>query len=273
MAIAIVALGRVSDAEQEILAECSEWHDDAHDRYRTEQVRLRKLHEGSRPAKAGLANVARHLGGWAVVPGDLALPGRVIFARPPRRPRETEATTMEQDADLAQVERDIEVIWDVAQRMGLDPFPTHFEIVPATIMYEFGAYGLPGRFSHWTHGKAYYRMKTQYDYGLSKIYELVINTNPCYAFLMEANTPVQNKLVIAHVLGHCDFFRHNAYFGKTNRQMIETVSTNADRIRQYEFEHGQREVEAFLDAVLAIQEHVDHTSICCRGRRCHPSPA
>ena len=40
-------------------------------------------------------------------------------------------------------------------RLGLDPFPTHFEVVPATMMYEFGAYGIPGRFSHWTHGKAY----------------------------------------------------------------------------------------------------------------------
>ena len=67
--------------------------------------------------------------------------------------------------------------------------------------------------SHWTHGKAYYRMKTQYDYGLSKIYELVINSNPSYAFLMEANVLWQNKMIIAHVLGHTDFFKNNAYFG------------------------------------------------------------
>ncbi len=69
------------------------------------------------------------------------------------------------------------------------------------ILYEFGAYGLPGRFSHWTHGKAYHQMKTMYDYGLSKIYELVINTNPCYAFLLDTNGFVQNKMIIAHVLG------------------------------------------------------------------------
>ena len=107
-------------------------------------------------------------------------------------------------------------------------------------MYEFGAYGLPGRFSHWTHGQAYHQMKTMYDYGLTKIYELVINTNPCYAFLLEANSLLQNKLVVAHVLAHCDFFRHNAYFQRTNRQMLETVSVNAERIRRYEFEHGTR---------------------------------
>jgi stage V sporulation protein R len=124
-------------------------------------------------------------------------------------------------------------------------------------MYEFGSYGLPGRFSHWSHGKVYHRMKTSYDYGLSKIYELVINTNPSYAFLMDGNSVLQNKLVIAHVLGHCDFFKNNAYFHHSNRQMVETASLNASRIRQYEQEHGLHMVERFLDAVLSIQEHID----------------
>ena len=84
-------------------------------------------------------------------------------------------------------ELESESIWEIARRFGLDPYPIIFELVPATIMYEFGAYMLPGRFSHWSRGKAYYRMKTEYDYGLSKIYELVVNTNPSYAFLMEQN--------------------------------------------------------------------------------------
>ncbi len=161
------------------------------------------------------------------------------------------------DRELKELEKAIEEIWLVAERFGLDPFPVHFEVVPPHIMYEFGAYGLPGRFSHWTHGKAYYRLKAQYDYGLSKIYELVINNNPAYAFLMDNNTLVQNKLVIAHVLAHSDFFKNNAYFVRTNRQMIESVAINADRIRRYEYQHGTQEVEQFLDAVLSIQEHVD----------------
>jgi stage V sporulation protein R len=160
--------------------------------------------------------------------------------------------------DLEELEKAIGQIWDIAHRFGLDPFPTHFELVPATIMYEFGSYGLPGRFSHWTHGKAYYRMKTSYDYGLSKIYELVVNTNPSYAFLMEQNDVLQNKVVIAHVLGHTDFFKNNVYFRHTARNMIDKVSVNADRIRKYEFDHGRDEVERFLDAVLSIQEHVDY---------------
>jgi stage V sporulation protein R len=104
------------------------------------------------------------------------------------------------DRDLPRLEEAIGVIWDKAREMGLDPFPTHFEIVPATILYEFGAYLLPGRFSHWTHGKAYYTMKASYDYGLSKIYELVINANPSYAFLLDTNSLMHNKFVVTHGL-------------------------------------------------------------------------
>jgi stage V sporulation protein R len=161
------------------------------------------------------------------------------------------------DPQVAQLSEDIEQMWAMAKEFGLDPYPIHFEMVPASIMYEFGAYGLPGRYSHWTHGKAFYRMKTQYDYGLSKIYEMVINADPAYAFLLENNSLTQNRLVVAHVLGHVDFFKRNAYFRFTNRQMVETASLNAGRIRDYEYTHGTRKVEEFLDAVLSIAEHID----------------
>lgn len=160
-------------------------------------------------------------------------------------------------AEIRDLEGAVGTIWELALRAGLDPYPVHFELVPATIMYEFGAYGIPGRFSHWTHGRAYQQIKTMYDYGLSKIYELVINTNPAYAFLLENNTVLQNKLVAAHVLAHVDFFKHNAWFKHTNRGMLETASINAERLRRFEFEHGRDEVETFLDAVLSIQEHID----------------
>jgi stage V sporulation protein R len=152
----------------------------------------------------------------------------------------------------------IDHAWEEALSFGLDPFPTHFELVPASIMYEFASYSLPGRFSHWTHGKAYHRQKMQYDFGLSKIYEMVVNTNPSYAFLMEMNDLLQNTFVAAHVFGHTDFFKNNAYFQHTSRRMIDKASIHAERIAQYEFDHGKAEVERFLDAVLSIQEHVDY---------------
>jgi stage V sporulation protein R len=162
-----------------------------------------------------------------------------------------------EDREIKDLEKAVEQIWEVARSFGLDPYPTNFEIVPAPVMYEVGSYALPGRYSHWTFGKAYHRMKTMYDFGLSKIYEVVINTNPSYGFLLETNSPVQNKLVIAHVLGHVDFFKNNVYFSKTNRRMVESVSTHAQRMMEYEFKYGRKTVERFLDAVLAIEEHID----------------
>jgi len=167
------------------------------------------------------------------------------------------ATSATRIATMDELQEACERIWTIAWEMGLRPFPMHYEIVPSSILYEFGAYGLPGRFSHWTHGKAYHQMKTMYDYGLSKIYELVINTNPCYAFLLDTNGFVQNKMIIAHVLAHSDYFANNAYYARTSRRMLETVSVNANRLRQYEYEHGKEAVEKVLDAALAIQEHVE----------------
>jgi stage V sporulation protein R len=161
------------------------------------------------------------------------------------------------DKEIVELEKAIERIWEIGSAMGLDPFPTHFEIVPATVMYEIGSYALPGRYSHWTFGKAYHRMKMMYDFGLSRIYEVVINANPSYGFLLETNSPLQNKLVIAHVMGHVDFFKNNAYFSITNRRMIDDAATHARRINEYEFKYGRKVVERFLDSVLSVEEHVD----------------
>lgn len=159
--------------------------------------------------------------------------------------------------EIKALEQAIEDINDIALGFGLDFYPMRYEICPADIIYTFGAYGMPTRFSHWSFGKNFHRMKMQYDMGLSKIYELVINSNPCYAFLLDGNSLIQNKLIVAHVLAHCDFFKNNARFFNTNRDMVESMSATADRIRQYEFEYGTDKVENFLDAALGIQEHID----------------
>ena len=148
-------------------------------------------------------------------------------------------------------------IWDIAGDYHLDPFPTHFEVVPANIMNQIGAYGIPNRFSHWTFGRAYREMQTNYEYGLSKIYELVINSNPSQAFLLENNPPIDNKFVMAHVLGHTDFFKNNFRFAHTRRDMPNVAAENAERIRGYEDEFGRLRVEGFLDATLALEQHID----------------
>ena len=136
--------------------------------------------------------------------------------------------------EVKALERAIDEITEIAKGFGLDFYPMRYEICPADIIYTFGAYGMPTRFSHWSFGKTFNKMKMQYDFGLSKIYELVINSNPCYAFLLDGNSLIQNKLIVAHVLAHCDFFKNNARFSKTNRNMVESMSATAERISQYE---------------------------------------
>ncbi len=158
---------------------------------------------------------------------------------------------------FGKLEKRLDQIWEIAKEFGLDPFPTNFEIIPPEIMYEIGSMGLPARYSHWTHGKAYRQLKTGYDYGLQQIYELVINSDPAQAFLLENNEDIANTLVMAHVLGHTDFFRHNYQFGNTRRDMPYAASVNAGRIAGYEFHHGRDAVERILDAALSVAEHID----------------
>ena len=164
------------------------------------------------------------------------------------------------DSEQVELERSIDEIWELALEMGYDPYPINFEVAPVHVIYELGSYSLPGRFSHWTFGRDYHRQKTSYEYGMSKIYEIVFNSDPCQAFLMDSNSMLSHKLTIAHVIGHCHFFKHNDYFAHTDRRMIEKVGLHRDRIAQYEQEFGWRTVESFLDAVMCIEEHFDPTS-------------
>ncbi len=161
------------------------------------------------------------------------------------------------NADDYELETALEKIWQIALEHHLDPFPTIFEVAPAEIVYQVGSYGVPGHYAHWTHGRDYQHQKNHYDHGLSKIYELVINSNPSVAYLLENNTPIANKFVMAHVLGHTDFFKNNVTFQHTRRDMPEAIAKSAERIEQYESQMGRLEVEKFLDAVKAVSQHID----------------
>ena len=160
-------------------------------------------------------------------------------------------------ADLELLNERTKRLEELAWQRGLAPFKTVFHVVPSEILYEFGAYGMPGRFSHWSHGRDYFRMKTMYDLGVSKIYELVVNTDPAQAFLLANNTVTQNTFVVAHVYGHTDFFANNIHFAHTDRNMIDAMTLHAARLQEYRLRYGDREVERILDAALAIAPHVD----------------
>lgn len=159
--------------------------------------------------------------------------------------------------EILKFEESLEEISAKAKAMGLDCYPMRFEVCSAEIIYTFGAYGMPTRFSHWSFGKSFHKMKTQYDYNLSRIYELVINSNPCYAFLLDDNSLVQNKMVAAHVFAHCDFFKNNMWFRHTSKKMLETMARSAERISEYEFRYGRKKVEEVIDAAMSIQEHIE----------------
>lgn len=159
--------------------------------------------------------------------------------------------------DLDRLGEAVEAVVRRARAAGLDFFPLRFELCPPDVLYTFGAYGMPTRFSHWSFGKAYHLLKSQAKLGLTKIYELVINSDPCHAFLLESNSLLENTLVAAHVLAHADFFKHNWRFQSTNRRMLHSMSAFAERVRRYEERLGRGPVERFLDAALAVAEQID----------------
>lgn len=154
-----------------------------------------------------------------------------------------------------------------ARDYGLDFFETIFEVVDADDLNEIAAYGgFPTRYPHWSFGMQYEELSKSYSYGLSKIYEMVINNDPCYAYLMRCNHTVDQKLVMAHVYGHCDFFKNNAYFGHTTRKMMDEIANHGNRLRRYAERFGEDEVEAFLDKCMSIDDLIDIHSVAIKRR-------
>ena len=117
--------------------------------------------------------------------------------------------------------------------------------------------GFPVRYPHWRFGMEYDQLQKGYEWGLQKIYEMVINTDPAYAYLMKSNSLVDQKTVMAHVYGHVDFFKNNYWFSKTNRKMLDTMANHAVKIRNYMDRYGQDTVEQFIDFCLSIENLID----------------
>ncbi|MCD6496733.1 MAG: SpoVR family protein [Deltaproteobacteria bacterium] len=149
-------------------------------------------------------------------------------------------------------------IEDWARQYGLDPFETIFEMVDYRRMNEVASYGgFPVRYPHWRFGMDFERMFKSHTYGLSMIYELVINNDPSYAYLLEGNAMVIQKLVMAHVMGHSDFFKNNAFFEPTNRKMLDEMANHATRVRRYMEQYGVDRVESFIDTCLSLENLID----------------
>jgi stage V sporulation protein R len=146
-----------------------------------------------------------------------------------------------------------------AAGFGLDFFEVVFELVSNEKVNEIAAYGgFPVRYPHWRFGMEYDRMAKSHLYGLHKIYEMVINNDPCYAYLVDGASQIDYKLIMAHVYAHSDFFKSNLWFEHTNRKMMDEMANHATRIRRYIDRHGLDKVERFIDACLSIDSLIDY---------------
>ena len=145
-----------------------------------------------------------------------------------------------------------------ARAEGLDFYETIFEMIDFNQMNQIASYGgFPTRYPHWRFGMEYERLKKQHAYGLGKIYEMVINNDPCYAYLLADNALVDQKTVMAHVYAHCDFFKNNVWFSKTNRKMMDQMANHATRVWRHIEREGYETVEKFIDICLSLENLID----------------
>lgn len=145
-----------------------------------------------------------------------------------------------------------------ARAMALDFPEVRFVMLDFNQISQVAAYdGFPSRYPHWRFGMSFERLRKSYAYGLHRIYEMVINTDPCYAYLLASNLTIDQKLVMAHVYGHADFFKNNLWFAHTNRRMLDDSANHATRIRRIIDKIGQDEVETFIDCCLSLDNLID----------------
>lgn len=151
----------------------------------------------------------------------------------------------------------IKEIEDLAIKEGLKFCPVIFEIVNRDIMLEACAYGLPVRARHWSFGRTYETTKIFGEMGFSKVYEIVFNNDPAYAFLMDTNPDIVNIMVAAHVFGHTHFFTNNVMFKNSDRSMVYRAAERAARVDNYIGQYGLEAVEKLMDMGFAIDNHID----------------
>lgn len=151
------------------------------------------------------------------------------------------------------------IIEEKAKELGLEFYPQEFEIIGFNEMLGYEAYvGMPSKYPHWSYGKAYDKNKTLYSLNMTGLpYEMVINSNPCLAYLMRENTLLLQILTMAHVYGHNDFFANNRLFveGTNAKTVLEMFKLDAEIIRNYinDPSIGYERVEKVLDAAHAIR--------------------
>lgn len=162
-------------------------------------------------------------------------------------------------------------IYKKVSEFGCDFYPTVVEMLTYDEISEIAAYGgFPVRYPHWKWGMEYEELQRGYMHGMHKIYEMVVNTNPVYLYCLDSNTLVDNVTVVAHALGHADFFKNNIYFSKTSQNMMNQLANHGARIRKYMSRWGKERVIEFIDNVLRIETLIDSSKAWQRKKFKNP---
>ena len=153
-----------------------------------------------------------------------------------------------------------EEISRIAANFGLSTYPNQIEVISAEQMMDaYSTVGMPVGYHHWSFGKQFLGVEQKYKRGhMGLAYEIVINSNPCIAYLMEENSMTMQALVIAHAsYGHNSFFKNNYLFQTwTNADsIIDYLLFAKQYIMKCEQRHGEAEVEQLLDACHALMNY------------------
>jgi len=162
------------------------------------------------------------------------------------------------DYKLSDLEEWDERILKIAENHGLDPYPIQYEFIDYFSMIGAVAFhGLPSHYNHWSFGKSFERTHQLYNIGMEGLpYELILNSSPSLAYMMRENPLYLQILIMAHCVGHSDFFKNNRTFKGTRPDTIVGRCRAAKKRFQSYVEDpsvGIDKVESTIDACHAVQ--------------------
>jgi stage V sporulation protein R len=163
----------------------------------------------------------------------------------------------EKDWDFDGLRRAYDAISVVSEELKLDLYPNQIEVITFEQMLDaYSSIGMPLMYKHWSFGKNFARDEMLYRHGLRNLaYEIVINSNPCIAYLMEENSMMMQTLVMAHAsFGHNHFFKNNNLFRQWTdaNGILDYLEFAKGYIARCENRYGEDAVEAVLDAGHAL---------------------
>lgn len=165
----------------------------------------------------------------------------------------------------------IPLVYKAAKDFGLDYYEPDIQWMAFDGISEIAAYGgFPQRYPHWRFGMAFEELSKGYEFGMHRIFEMVINTEPCVIYFLNSNTYTDNVTVLGHALGHSHFFKNNVFFKNTNTKMMNEFGNNRTRINKYISRWGEDRIESLIDDCHSIETLIDPTKAWHRKERKEP---